>query len=300
MKEINIGPYQYIADDNWATGPDNFTWGETASVATDSQDNVYVYSRTDRPLMIFDSEGNYLRTWGKEIVNDAHGIYIDERDILYLVDREDQVALKVANNGEVLLEMGIRGQPSDTGYTSENKTVLRAAGPFHHPTDVAVSKSSGGFYISDGYRNARIHKFDSLGNLEFSWGNPGNGPGEFNLPHSVWEHKDKIYVADRQNHRLQIFDLKGQVVDIWNDFLQPCKIYIDSNDIIYVAELQSRISLVALDGTIIGRLGGPNQEGKEPGKFLSPHGIWVDTTGSIYVTEVLQGKRIQKLTRKSF
>ncbi len=222
---------------------------------------------------------------------------LDADDNLYLLDRESQVALKLTPDGRQVFEIGTRGQPSDTGYTAESRAVLRAAGPFHHPTDIALS-ASGGFYVSDGYRNARVHKFSDDGTLLFSWGEPGDGPGQFNLPHSVWEARGRVYVADRQNNRLQVFTTEGGHLETWTGFLQPCKIFVDGDDLMYVAELQGRVSLLRLDGTVMGSLGGLDEQAAEPGKFVAPHGSWADSHGDLYVSEVLEGQRLQKFVRR--
>jgi len=164
----------------------------------------------------------------------------------------------------------------------------------HHPTDVGLSPN-GDFYVSDGYRNCRVHKYSAEGKLLFSWGEPGNGPGQFELVHSVWEHKGRVYVADRANNRIQIFTPQGEFIEMWPGFLHPCKIYVDKNDIMYVAELDARVSIVDLQGNVLGRWG--SERTHEPGLFWGPHGIWTDSEGSIYVAEVLEGARLQKFAR---
>ena len=294
---FGAGDFTYEVVPGWGKLPEGWEWGQIASVSVDSQDRVYVYTRTSHPLMIFDRDGNFLRSWGEDILKDAHGLCIDAQGNMFMVDRESQIAMKYTADGQKVFELGNRDQPSDTGYTDENRTVLRAAGPFHHPTDIATS-ASGDFYVSDGYRNARIHKFSADGQLLFSWGEPGDGPGQFNLPHSVWETQGRVYVADRQNNRLQIFTPQGEYLDTWTGFIQPCKIFVDANDIMYIAELQGRVSILSLDGTVLARWGSPEDRVAEPGKFVGPHGIWADRHGDLYVSEVLQGQRIQKFARK--
>ncbi len=294
---VKIGPYTYDADDAWGRLPAGYRWGHVSSVAVDSHDRVYAYTRTEHPLMVFDRDGAFLESRAEGLVQDAHGMCLDADDNLYLLDRESQVALKLTPDGRQVFEIGTRGQPSDTGYTAESRAVLRAAGPFHHPTDIALS-ASGGFYVSDGYRNARVHKFSDDGTLLFSWGEPGDGPGQFNLPHSVWEAHGRVYVADRQNNRLQVFTTEGGHLETWTGFLQPCKIFVDGDDLMYVAELQGRVSLLRLDGTVMGSLGGLDEQAAEPGKFVAPHGIWADSHGDLYVSEVLEGQRLQKFVRR--
>jgi hypothetical protein len=247
--------------------------------------------------MVFDRDGVFLSTWGSDHFGDAHGLCTAPDDSQYFVDRSGQVAMKFTKDRKKVFEIGNRGEPSDTGYTDENREVLRAAGPFHHPTDIALS-ASGGFYVSDGYRNCRVHKFADDGALEYSWGEPGTGPGQFNLVHSVWEADGRVFVADRQNHRIQVFTPQGEYLDEWGGFIQPCKLFVDSNNIMYVAELQSRVTILDLEGNVLAQLGDPEYRKPEPGHFIGPHGVWVDSHGDLYVCEVLMGQRIQKFLRK--
>ncbi|HTE85038.1 MAG TPA: hypothetical protein VK821_09910, partial [Dehalococcoidia bacterium] len=180
---------------------------------------------------------------------------------------------------------GKRNQPADTGWTDESRSVKYAGPPFHHPTNVGLSPN-GEFYVSDGYRNCRVHKYAADGTLLFSWGEPGEGEGQFNLVHGVWEHKGKVYVCDRQNNRIQIFSPQGEYLDKWDGFLQPCKIYIDKDDVMYIAELGARVSILDLDGNVLGRWG--SERSHDAGVFWAPHGIAVDSQGDLYVAEVLE------------
>lgn len=292
---IDAGDRQYELVEGWGQLPAGWKWGQVGAVAVDSKDQVHVFTRTEHPYMIFDRSGKFVWSWGRGIFEDAHGICITPSGDVFLVDRVPQIVLKFTGDGRHLLTVGERGQPSDTGYTDENKTVTHAGPPFHHPTDVSIA-AEGGFYVSDGYRNCRVHKYSADGELLFSWGEPGEGKGQFNLVHSVWEHKGKVYVADRQNNRIQIFTPKGEYIDTWPGFLQPCKIYVDNEDIMYIAELGDRVSVLDLEGNVLARWG--DERSHAPGKFWGPHGIWTDSEGSIYVSEVLDGQRVQKFARK--
>jgi len=292
---IDAGERQYELVEGWGNLPAGWVWGQVGAVGVDSKDQVHVFTRTEHPYMIFDRAGKLVDHWGEQIFEDAHGICIAPNDDVFLVDRNPQIVLKFNSAGRHLLSLGKRHQPSDTGYTDENRKVLYAGPPFHHPTDVSLSPD-GNFYVSDGYRNTRVHKYAQDGTLLFSWGEPGTGPGQFNLVHSVWEHKGKVYVADRQNNRIQIFTPQGEYLDVWPGFDQPCKIYVDKDEVMYVAELGARVSIVDLQGNILGRWGG--ERSHEPGQFFGPHGIWTDSEGSIYVAEVLQGARLQKFARR--
>jgi len=292
--KIDAGDRQYELVEGWGDLPPGWIWGQVGAVGVDSKDRVHVFTRTDHPYMIFDKAGKLVDHWGYGIFEDAHGIYIGSDDSVYLVDRTPQIVLKFNKDGRHQFSVGRRGQASDTGYTRDDPVVKYAGPPFHHPTDVGMSPN-GDFYVSDGYRNCRVHKYSAEGELLFSWGEPGEGPGQFKLVHSVWEHKGKVYVADRANNRIQIFTPKGEYLDMWPGFLQPCKIYVDSQDIMYVAELGARVSILDLEGNVLGRWGG--ERSHAPGQFWGPHGIWADSNGDIYVSEVLEGARLQKFAR---
>ncbi len=295
MAIVGSGMFKYEVQADWGKLPAGYEWGQVGGVAVDSRDRVYSFNRSAHPMMIFDREGNLLSHWGEGFIKDAHAVYIDKNDEMFIVDREPQVAMKVTLDGKGLFEMGTRGKHSDTGYTQESPTVKRAAEPFHHPTDLAYN-SHGEILISDGYRNARVHHFTHDGKLIRSWGEPGNGPGQFVLVHSVWEARNgRMYVADRQNNRIQVFTPDGKYIEEWGGFKQPCKIFVDRNDIMYVAELQARLTICNLDGTILARIEGNGK--REPGELMAPHGVWTDSRGDIYVAEVLQSARLQKFIK---
>jgi len=209
---IDAGERQYELVEGWGELPPGWEWGQVGAVGVDSQDRVHVFTRTDHPYMIFDRAGGLVNAWGQGIFEDAHGICIAPDDTVYLVDRRPQIVLKFTNDGRHLLTLGKRNKHSDTGYTDEHPKVEYGGPPFHHPTDVGMSPN-GEFYVSDGYRNCRVHKYGPDGTLLFSWGEPGQGPGQFQLVHSVWEHKGRVYVADRQNNRLQVFTPEGKYLE---------------------------------------------------------------------------------------
>lgn len=295
MKIIDAGERQYELVEAWGKLPPGWIWGQVGAVGVDSRDRVHVFTRTDHPYMIFDHSGRLEWSWGQQIFVDAHGICVAPDDHVYLVDRSPQLVFKFTNDGRHLLSLGKRGEHSDTGYTDENRKVVHAGPPFHHPTDVCVSPT-GEFYVSDGYRNCRVHKYAPDGTLLLSWGEPGDGPGQMELVHSVWEHHGKVYVADRANNRIQLFTPDGEFLDMWTGFGHPTKIYVDRHDVMYVAELDDRVTILDLEGNILGRWGGERTH--EPGLFWGPHGIWTDSQGDLYVAQVLEGARLQKFARR--
>ena len=281
------GTHQYTVHANWWSLPEGWEFGWIPAVAVDSQDRVYVYSRSEHPMVVFDRDGNFLTSWGDDILKDAHGIYIDENDHIYCTERETHVVQKFTTDGELLMTLGAMDEPGGEGE------------PFNLPTDFALGPD-GEMYVSDGYGNSRIHKYSPDGELIKSWGQPGSGPGEFDLPHCVRvDPRNRLMVADRENNRIQFFTLDGEYIEEWSDLLQPDTIYIDEDDLVYIAELGQRISIMTLDGEVISQWG--SERGSDvPGEFIAcPHGIWLDSYGDIYVGEVQADARLQKYIRQS-
>ena len=211
MTTVGSGKYTYTLEENWARLPEGMTMGNASAVATDSQDQVYVFQRKDPPVLIFGPGGNYLGSWGLRAIDEAHGIYIED-DIVYLTDRTDSVCVIYTLDGKPLQVIGDRGVHSDTGCEVPGEVCPRSAGPFNYPTEL-VPAPNGDLYVSDGYRNARVHRFSRDGQLKQSWGEPGKGgPGEFHLPHSIVAHPNgNLYLCDRENNRMQIYSPDGEL-----------------------------------------------------------------------------------------
>jgi hypothetical protein len=235
----------FVADPRWHCLPSGWVLREVTAVATDSQDRAFVFNRSDvHPVLIFDREGRYLSSWGKGLFARPHGIHIDRDDFVYCTDDLDHTVKKFTADGQLLLTLGTSGCPSDTGATSvDYRQIVRAAGPFHYPTNVAIG-GSGEIYVADGYGNARIHKFSPQGELALSWGAPGDGPGEFHVPHGIAVDRCGIvFVADRENSRIQLFDADGRLLDAWLDVARPCDVFIDDAQRVYVAKLGFRAGM---------------------------------------------------------
>jgi sugar lactone lactonase YvrE len=267
--------YEYVPD--WAKLPRRQTFGAVSAVATDSQDRVYVFQRKDPPVHVFNRDGKHLRSWGSRIITDPHGIYIKD-DIIYVTDRSDSVALKFTLDGKPLQVLGERGVHSDTGCEKAGDLCPRAAGPFNYPTEMVIGPS-GELFVTDGYRNARVHRFTRDGRLITSWGQPGKtAPNQFHLPHSLWVDDDGlVYVCDRENSRVQVFHTDGRFVAMWTDMQRPLDICMDKEGNIYVSEgavpgSEARMSIRDKQGKVLARW-----------NSRSAHGMWVDSRGDIYL-----------------
>jgi hypothetical protein len=249
-----------------------------------------VFNRGDHPMIVFDREGKFLRSWGEGVFKRAHGLHMGPDECLYCTDDGDHTVRKCTLDGKVLLTIGLPDKP--TPYMSGE--------PFNRCTHTALSPK-GDIYVSDGYGNACVHKYAPNGKLLKSWGRPGANPGEFNIVHNIccdcggW-----VYVADRENHRVQVFDGEGRFETQWNNLHRPCALYTDTaaNPLFYIGELGPgmpvnrevpnigpRISVVSAEGRLVARFG-DNGTGLKPDQFLAPHGLAVDSRGDIYVGEV--------------
>ncbi|MCZ6676875.1 MAG: peptidyl-alpha-hydroxyglycine alpha-amidating lyase family protein [Candidatus Poribacteria bacterium] len=275
------GNYRYEVVEGWGQIPQ---LGLASGVACDSQDRVYVFNRQPQPAMlVFERGGTFLTSWGADIFKKPHGIWISPNDEIYTTDTEDHTVRKFSLSGELLQTLGTVGQPGPPGQ------------PFNQPTRALLSQS-GDLYVSDGYGQSRVHRLTPDGEVIVSWGAPGTGPGEFNLPHDVTVDKnDRVYILDRGNLRCQIFNANGEYLTEWGDLRSPNDLFIDQDDVIHIAEGGQRITVMTLEGEIITQWG---EKGTNPGQFSdSPHGIWIDSHGDIYVSEVVSEKRLQKFVR---
>lgn len=281
------GNYKYDVVQGWGALPVGWKWGWIPAVGCDSLDRVFVYSRSEHPLVIFDREGNLTGEWGYGTLKDPHGIWIDDDDNVYCTERESHCMHKFNRNGQLVMTLGTPGE------------LCAVEGePFNLPTDTAVS-STGELFVSDGYGNKRVHKFSPEGEFLLSWGEAGEGPGQFALSHCVRIDKnDHVWICDRENDRIQIFDTDGNFLSEWRDLKMPATIYFDPNeDVVYIAECRGQVSIYTMDRELITQWGGCKKS-ETPGEFLgAPHGIWMDSHNDLYVGEVAVDGRIQKFAR---
>lgn len=293
----------YEVVEGWGQLPEGWRFVEAVGVATDSRDRVYVYNRGEHPVIVFDCEGKFVDAWGEGVSSRPHGIWIGSDDSVYLTDDVGHVVRKFTSDGRLIETLG-SGKPCDTGVDGfDYRTIARSGPPFNLPTNVAQSPS-GELYVSDGYGNARVHRFSPDGELIGSWGESGTGPGQFQIPHGIGvDGSGRVLVADRENSRLQIFSPDGEYLEEWTDVVRPCEVFVDRDDTIFVAELGGRaglfpwmtrepeapggrVSVFDRDGALRARWG-DGEDPCAPGSFFAPHDIWVDSQGSVYVGEVV-------------
>jgi DNA-binding beta-propeller fold protein YncE len=295
--------FRYRVDAEWAQLPKGWSFFEVAGVAVGAQDRVYVLDRGEHPVIIFDSEGEYLDSWGEGLFSNPHSLQIADDGSIFCVDRGDHTVKRFTRDGKLLATWGNKDQASDTGAKGiDFRTITRGGPPFNAPTDLAFTPT-GEFYVTDGYANARVHKFSADGDLLFSWGQPGIGPGEFKVPHSVClDSHGRVFVADRENSRIQIFSPDGEFVSQWTGVNRPNGLSIDDKDYVYVAEMGYRYGLYpfmpppsAKDPQPSVSIWSPQKEmivrwGESdtiaPGNFCAPHMICLDSRGDIYTCEL--------------
>ena len=287
--QLGKGEFLYSVVENWEQMPAGYDWPETAGVSTDAEDNVYVFNRGDHPMMIFNSKGKFIDSWGEGVFVRPHGVSKGPDDTLYCTDDGDHTVRQCTLDGKVLMTIGDAGSPA-SAFSGR---------PFNRCTHTATDPDTGDIFITDGYGNSRIHKYSSDGRLLTSWGGPGVGEGEFNIVHNIATDKDGyLYVCDRENHRIQIFDKNGRFETLWANVHRPCAIYIDENELVYVAELGfstaisksvpnigPRVTVLNKQGQVIQRIGDLGY-GLSPGQFIAPHGLCLDSKCNIYVAEV--------------
>ena len=279
---VGHGAYRYKLVEGWGRGR---KLGVVPGVATDSQDRTYVLDREPHPaIVVFDREGSVLASWGEDIFTLPHGIWIGPDDRVYIADEGDHTVRICTTDGQVTRTLGTPGRTGAPGM------------PFNRPTRAAVSPS-GDIYVSDGYGQQRIHRFSPDGTLRLSWGEKGAGPGQLTLPHSVFVARDgRVLVADRQpNNRICIFDAEGAYLGAWLGRSYPQDLFIDEDGTVYITEGGARsVSVFDMDGRWLSCWpvrGGPDNVRH------SPHGIWVDRHGDIYVGEVGAENLLHKFAR---
>jgi len=283
-------PYQHV--EGWPQLPDDYTPGAGMAVAVDPEGDIWYYNRGSHPVIEFAPDGSVKQAWKEdpELSNhagSAHGMTVGADGGVWLVGRETATIYKLSPEGRKLIVIG-----SFSGRIGDND----AKYAFNRPAGVAED-SDGNVYIADGYRNSRVAKYGPEGDYIQHWGGPGEEEGEFNLVHGVAVGpNDRIYVADRGNDRVQVFDADGKFLDVWEGFGTPWALTYDpKSDSIWVCDGDNgRVLQFSLDGELLGGFG---SDGPEPGQLHQVHGVAVAPDGAVYVAETVN-QRIQKFVEK--
>jgi DNA-binding beta-propeller fold protein YncE len=287
----------YSAEHGWAKL--DRPWGSTSAVDVDRRGNVWVFERCGAntcaasdlaPVLQFDPSGRLVQAFGAGLFVFPHAIHVDREGNVFVADADGKdgrghTVVKFSPDGKVLMTLG---RPGVAGTTRDT---------FNRPSAV-VTAPNGDIYVADGHggsSNARIMKFSKDGKFIKTWGRKGTGPGEFGELHAIaLDSTGRVFVGDRGNSRIQIFDGEGNFLAQWKQFGRPSAIYIDANDALYVADHQSSAKLnpgfrrgirigSATDGIVRTMIPG---SGPEPDKELVPEGVAVDARGNIYGAEV--------------
>ena len=318
---VNDLPNPYRTVENHFKLPAARMWGAISAVDIDKDGrSVWIAERCGGnsgcpanpsidPVLFFDSSGKLVRSFGAGLIMSPHGIYVDGEGNVWVTDYADDAprggrgargpvgaaagatkghqVIKFSPEGKILMTLGTAGGASDSGY-------------FYQPNDVVVAPS-GDIFVSQGHgRGGRILKFDKSGKLIKQFGSAGSGPGEFNVPHALAiDSRGRLFVADRGNNRIQIFDQEGQFVAEWKQFGRPSGLFIDKNDVLYVADSESddarnpggmkrgiRIGS-ARDGKVTALIPDPWTAEPRPAT-TAPEGVAADTAGNIIGVEVTE------------
>jgi hypothetical protein len=282
---VGVGPFTYEVDKQWGRRTGGLSeFGLVSGVAGDSQDRVYLFIRSPvAEMLILDPQGTLLERWGAGQFEEPHMISISARDEIYATDIRAHTVTRWTLDGQLLQTWGTPGAAGAPGM------------PFNRPTRAAVAPD-GELYVSDGYGQHRVHRFGADGTLQHSWGEEGTGPGQFALPHDVWvDPRDRVLVCDRENARVELFDRGGGYLGEWAGLANPMQIFV-RDDILFLAESNQRVSIMTLDGDVLACWG---SKGPATDQFTNaPHSIWADSSGDIYVSEVVDPNKIQKYVRR--
>jgi hypothetical protein len=292
-------PYRTVAD--WAKMPQGRTWGSTSAVDVDAAGNVWVGERcgantcagsTLAPILAFEPSGRLIKSFGEGMLIFPHGFHIDKDANVWVTDGQGKDGIghrvfKFSPDGKLLLALGKAGVAGDGPDT------------FNQPSDVAVA-ANGDIFVADGHggnSNARIVKFSKDGTFIKTWGKRGSAPGEFDTPHAIAiDSRGRVFVGDRANNRIQIFDQDGRFLDAWTQFSRPSGIHIDKKDVIYVADSESNTKRNpgwkrgirvgnAKDGTVTAFIPDPEPE-PDKSATSGAEGVAADAAGTIYGAEV--------------
>ena len=301
---LGAGEHTYRWVPGWAKLPAGMSLGNThGCIAVDRDDNVYVNTDTEHAIVVFDRAGNFLRSFGKELAGGLHGMLLRQEgkeQFLYLAHLGRHEVLKTTLDGEILWTLGY---PAESGLYDDPSRFL--------PTSVAVAPT-GELFVADGYGLSWIHVFDRERKYVRTLGGLGNQRGQFNTCHGIaieeWNGAPALFVADRENHRLQVLDLAGRVLSVSpGELRRPCHVEVRDGALL-VPDLAGRVTILGPAGEALAQLGDQPDEGLrarndvgaerwKDGEFLSPHCARWDSRGDLYVVDWNFLGRVTKLER---
>lgn len=309
---LGVPGFEYGVTHGWGELPAHIQWGETHGVAVDEAGLIYIKHRSHTPepmdaVAVFDPEGKFVRSFGKEYHGGGHGIDIRKEgneEFLYLCDVKNNVVVKANLKGE---HVWLKKTPEEPGVYKE--------GVPYRPTNVAFG-ADGGFYIADGYGSHYIHQYDREAKWVRTWGGVGKEPGQMQTPHGLWldnrpGREPTLVVADRANARLQYFTLDGKHLSFNTDVSFPAHFDIQG-EVLLCPDLHARVTLFDKENKVITHLGydaewtkkaleGFKMRGQpetwEAGRFVHPHDACFDKAGNIFVVEWVPTGRVSKLTK---
>jgi sugar lactone lactonase YvrE len=270
----------YVVAPNAVTLPAGMTMGAAASVAFDANGHLFVLTRGDKTFFEFNPDGSFVRSFGDKLFTRSHGLRIDRDGNLWATDVGGHVVVKMNRDGQPLLTIGTRG---DAGEWNE----ATGSHKLNQPNDVVIA-GNGDVFIAQGHTpgaegDARVLKFDKTGKFIKSWGGKGSGPGQFQVAHGIAiDAKGLVWVADRENQRIQVFDQDGKFVREVKYKGLPCSLDIGRQYMYMVNGFAGQVLRLDLDGKVLAAMGKP---GKGPGEFGEAHMIAVNQKGEIYVAD---------------
>ena len=261
MKAVNglrvgWGESTYDVDPAWG----GTEFGAVTSVTSSPSGRLYVCHRSRPAVVVMDRTGSRIGALGEGEVVDPHGITTDARGNVYVADRDRHLVWIFGPDGRLVGELGTRDQAAPEA-------------PFNHPADVAVA-DDGTIFVADGYGNSRVHIFTADGRHLRSWGTPGRGPSQFRVPHGIAvDSENRVYVTDRENDRVQVFDTAGALLSVWEDFKGPTDVCIDGRQRVIVTDHVPRVTLLDQSGRVLVTMRA----------YHDTHGVCCDAEGNIYV-----------------
>lgn len=280
MVPQNAPVLDYVSVPNGLTLPAGMTMGPAANVAFDPAGHLFVFNRGTLPLVEFDTNGKFVRAFGEGMFIRAHGLRIDPQGNFWVTDVGAHTAMKLSPRGDVLLTLGTKGQP----------------GILNEPNDIAIG-AGGDIFIAQGHGgpDPRVVKFDKAGRFITSWGGKGTEPGKFFAAHSVViDSKGLVWVADRENQRIQVFDADGKFVRQMKYAGLPCGLQVGAENIYMVNGFAGQLLKLDLNGNVESAVG---RTGTGLGEFGEAHYLAVGPKGEIFVADPVNGP-VQKFVRK--